>query len=168
MNPNVKDGGWEQRWHPLRREWVVYTAHRNARPWKGQSLAAPEAAPAWDKDCYLCPKNERVGGHRNPDYGGVYVFDNDNPVVSEHAPGEFAPESSPLYRRAKADGLARVICYDPRHHLTLNDLAVPEVANVMRAWQQETAALIKNPRVNFGLIFENKGKICGVSSPHPH
>ena len=33
MEQQVPYGQWEKRWHPLRREWVVYAAHRNNRPW---------------------------------------------------------------------------------------------------------------------------------------
>jgi hypothetical protein len=29
---------WEQRWHPLREEWVVIAAHRNDRPWTGDTV----------------------------------------------------------------------------------------------------------------------------------
>ena len=27
---------WEQRWHPLREEWVIVAAHRQDRPWQGE------------------------------------------------------------------------------------------------------------------------------------
>ena len=66
---------WEERWHPLREEWVIVAAHRQGRPWIGETVrASSEAAPAYAPDCYLCPGNERVGGTRNPNYSTVFVF----------------------------------------------------------------------------------------------
>jgi UDPglucose--hexose-1-phosphate uridylyltransferase len=78
---------WEQRWHPLREEWVVVAAHRQSRPWIGGTVAAAAAArPAFDPTCYLCPGNARVAGARNPAYDGTFVFDNDHPCVGPAAP----------------------------------------------------------------------------------
>ena len=111
--------GWEQRWHPLRREWVVYSAHRNHRPWVGRTEEAVAVELEYDPSCYLCPRNERAGGYRNPDYDGIFIFDNDHPVVAAHAP---PVENIGFYRRGRADGLARVICYHPRHDLSLTQM----------------------------------------------
>jgi len=83
-NPEYKDK-WEKRWHPLREEWIVYSAHRNSRPWKGAGLIKPTEAPSYDPQCYLCPGNKRVGGHLNPEYADVFIFDNDLPVVGRNA-----------------------------------------------------------------------------------
>src|SRR5215211_6030108 len=89
-------GSWEERWHPLREEWVIIAAHRQGRPWIGQTVGAqPEDTPAYVPDCYLCPGNARVGGHANPPYTGVYVFDNDHPCVGPDAPHEPAPPPAP-------------------------------------------------------------------------
>ena len=33
---------WELRWHPFRGEWVLFTAHRGARPWIGETVADDE------------------------------------------------------------------------------------------------------------------------------
>ena len=83
---------WEERWHPLREEWVIVAAHRQGRPWMGQTVGAQEErVPAYSPDCYLCPRNVRVSGAVNPDYRGVYVFDNDHPSVGPAAPAPPAP-----------------------------------------------------------------------------
>lgn len=157
---------WEQRWHPLRREWVVYSAHRNQRPWDGVVESPGAAAPPYDPDCYLCPGNARVHGHANPDYQGVFVFDNDHPVVGRDAPR--VDPGDPLYQRRPATGMARVICYDPRHHVCIADLDVAQVAAVLDAWREQTAQLAREPDIRFVLLFENRGDIVGTSSPHPH
>jgi UDPglucose--hexose-1-phosphate uridylyltransferase len=162
------EGRWEERWHPLREEWVIIAAHRQARPWIGQTLAdPPPPPPSYLPDCYLCPGNTRVGGAQNPAYGGVYVFDNDHPCVGPDAPDEPVAPAGP-YRARRADGLARVICYSPRHDLTMANLDLLEIARIVETWQRETRDLGARPEVRQVLIFENKGEAVGVSNPHPH
>src|SRR6187200_215584 len=104
QNSSAAGGMWEQRWHPLREEWVVIAAHRNERPWTGEMVdRGADRVPAYIADCYLCPGNARVHGHRNPQYDGIFVFDNDLPCVGSKAPGEL---SSPpgIYRNQPASG----------------------------------------------------------------
>jgi UDPglucose--hexose-1-phosphate uridylyltransferase len=158
---------WEQRWHPLREEWVIVAAHRQGRPWVGQTVPPPADAPAYAGDCHLCPGNRRVSGAVNPAYDGVYVFDNDHPSVGPDAPADLAPPPAP-YRSRPATGLARVICYDPRHDLALAELPVGRVAAVVDAWRRQTRDLGARPEVRQVLVFENRGEVVGVSNPHPH
>ena len=161
-------GAWEERWHPLREEWVIMAAHRQARPWIGQTVASQEERPpSYVADCYLCPGNTRVSGATNPEYGGVYVFDNDHPSVGMDAPLD-PPQPPAPYRSRRADGVARVICYSPRHDLTVAEMSVAEIGAIARTWQQQTRDLAARPEVNQVLVFENKGEVVGVSNPHPH
>jgi UDPglucose--hexose-1-phosphate uridylyltransferase len=160
-------GRWEERWHPLREEWVIIAAHRQSRPWIGATVAAQEErAPRYVADCYLCPGNTRVGGAANPPYPAVFVFDNDHPCVGPAAPEP--PDADSPYRVRRADGLARVICYDPRHDLTVAEMPVESIRAIVATWQRETRDLGARPEVNQVLIFENKGEVVGVSNPHPH
>jgi UDPglucose--hexose-1-phosphate uridylyltransferase len=160
---------WEERWHPLREEWVIIAAHRQDRPWHGETAASNTqiAAAEYVKGCYLCPGNERVGGARNDNYRDIFVFDNDHPCVGPQAPREL--ETPPgIYRNRTADGLARVVCYSPRHNATLAELTVSEIKRLLLAWQEQYVELGARPEVNHVLIFENKGEVVGVSNTHPH
>lgn len=158
---------WEERWHPLRQEWVIVAAHRQARPWIGQQVAAAETStPRYVSDCYLCPGNQRVSGAVNPAYSGVYVFNNDHPCVGPDAPPELEPPAP--YRARRANGIARVICYSPRHDLTIAEMDVSAITDVVTIWQQQTYDLSRKPDINQVLVFENKGEVVGVSNPHPH
>jgi UDPglucose--hexose-1-phosphate uridylyltransferase len=159
---------WEQRWHPLREEWVIIAAHRNQRPWTGETVdRRDESTPAYVTDCYLCPGNARVGGHRNPVYDGIFVFDNDLPCVSHDAPANL-PAPPAIFRNQPARGRARVVCYSPLHNTTLAELPLEQIIAVLECWQREYRELGALPEVNHVLIFENKGKVVGVSNPHPH
>lgn len=162
------NGIWEERWHPLREEWVIVAAHRQNRPWSGQMVADPSAGiPEYVADCYLCPGNTRVSGQRNSAYAQTFVFDNDLPCVGMDAPRELAPAPG-IYRNRPADGIARVVCYSPRHNVTLAELPASEIAGLMRVWQEQYVELGSRPGINHVLIFENKGEAVGVSNPHPH
>ena len=167
--PSPKSPGpWEQRWHPLRREWVVLAAHRQDRPWSGEVVEhASEALPEYVPDCYLCPGNRRVSGAVNPLYTGIFVFDNDHPSLAPEAPGVLdAPPG--IYRNSPAQGVCRVICYSPKHNLSPGELAPREIENLIEVWRRQYLELGSRPGINSVLIFENRGEVVGVSNPHPH
>jgi UDPglucose--hexose-1-phosphate uridylyltransferase len=157
---------WEKRWHPLRAEWVVYSTHRNNRPWQGAEKLKPVPAPAYDPKCYLCPGNSRLTGIINPPYTDVFIFENDLPVVGRNAPAVASGDA--LYRKAPAFGVAKVICYDPRHNVTLSEVKLANVVRVFQAFQNETRSLSNMEGIKSVFIFENKGEAAGVSNPHPH
>jgi UDPglucose--hexose-1-phosphate uridylyltransferase len=159
---------WEERWHPLREEWVIVAAHRQNRPWIGERVeqrAAP--VPEYVPDCFLCPGNRRVSGAVNPQYESVYVFDNDHPCVGPGAPRRLEFPGGVL-RARPAEGVARVVCYSPKHNLTLAGLQVEEIEALLRVWGEQYRELGERPEVEHVLIFENKGEVVGVSNPHPH
>ena len=159
---------WEQRWHPLRQEWVVVAAHRQDRPWQGErATVSAQPVPEHVESCYFCPRNLRVSGERNPDYGSVFVFDNDHPCVGADAPRELEPPPG-IYRHAPASGVARVVCYTPRHNATLAELPAGAIGELLRAWRDQYVELGARPEVRHVLTFENKGEVVGVSNPHPH
>lgn len=159
---------WEQRWHPLRDEWVIVAAHRQNRPWIGETVQGHEKrVPEYEEDCYLCPGNRRVSGTINPHYTSTYVFDNDHPCVAPIAPEDLSSPSS-LLKAQPAKGIARVVCYSPKHNTTLAELELPELETLLRTWQEQYQELGSREDVNHVLIFENKGEVVGVSNPHPH
>lgn len=165
---NPYQGKWEKRWHPLREEWIVYSAHRNNRPWQGADLIQPTKSEPYDPTCYLCPGNKRVHGTSNPNYEDVFIFENDHPVVGMNSPEVEDQASSPLHIKGRASGVAKVICYDPRHNVSLSEMSLEKVQRVFKAFRDETVLLDRNPAIKSILIFENKGEAVGVSNPHPH
>ena len=145
----------------------MISSHRNHRPWHGEVVGeGVRPTPAHDPACYLCPGNARVSGQVNPAYTGVYAFDNDHPCV-----GPGAPEPEPsrgILQARRADGLSRVVCFTPRHDLTLAELSLAEVEALLEAWAREYRDLGARPEVTHVHVFENKGDVVGVSNPHPH
>jgi len=157
-----------RRFNPLTGEWVLVSPHRANRPWHGQvEKVPPENLPPYDPDCYLCPRNERAGGARNPDYSSTFVFDND---FSSLLPAENPPHSvdHPLLVSAYERGICRVVCFTPRHDLTLPELDLSTIESIICTWIDQTVELSAKDFVQYVQIFENKGAMMGCSNPHPH
>src|SRR6266508_1073815 len=159
---------WEERWHPLREEWVIVAAHRQDRPWSGETTQHnEELLPEYLEDCYLCPGNLRVSGKRNDEYSGTFVFDNDHPCVGFDAPQTLQGPPG-IYRSQPARGIARVVCYSPNHKLALSELEPHEIESLLGVWQEQYRELGARVEIRHVLIFENKGEAVGVSNPYPH
>lgn len=156
-----------RRLNPLTGEWVIVSPHRTKRPWLGQ-VEKPnvEVLPNYDADCYLCPGNERAGGNVNPQYSGVFTFDNDFAALQPVAKGH-ALDDGLLTARSER-GLARVICFSPDHSLTIPRMDVAEIREVVDRWADEYIELGNRDFIEHVQIFENRGEMMGASNPHPH
>lgn len=162
---------WEKRWHPLREEWVIYAAHRNKRPWSFDIKKNEKKILSYDPNCYLCPTNKRNSGQENPDYEEVFVFENDYPVVGLNAPEipvNQEDKHQGLYQTQSAKGIAKVICYTKEHNLSLAEVSLQRMTEVLEVWQKEMQFFARDKTIHSVLIFENRGELVGVSNPHPH
>lgn len=155
-----------RRFNPLKHDWVVVSPHRTKRPWLGQmEKTSPDQRPAHDPACYLCPGNRRAGEEVNPNYDSTFVFNNDFSALLPGGP-DFAPEADELLRAQPVQGECRVICFSPRHDLSLAEMSAAEIRKVIDVWAAQAAELGRQYR--WIQIFENKGAVMGCSNPHPH
>ncbi|HVN55332.1 MAG TPA: UDP-glucose--hexose-1-phosphate uridylyltransferase [Anaerolineaceae bacterium] len=166
-----------RRFNPLTRDWVLVSPQRARRPWLGQMEKAPEEQlPPYDPGCSLCPGNSRAGGAlQNPKYTGTFVFDNDFMALLPPEPGFDLAEldraegqKNPLFKAEPEVGLCRVICFSPRHDLSLPELSQADVEAVVRTWADQTMEIGSLDYIRYVQIFENKGAVMGCSQPHPH
>ena len=142
--------------------------HRAQRPWQGQVEAPePEARASYDPSCYLCPGNERAGGVRNPRYSDVHVFDNDFAALRTNTPAEHFEDGELLVAESES-GICRVICFSPRHDLTLAEMTHVDIRRVVDLWAQQYEELGSREDINYVQIFENRGAMMGCSNAHPH
>jgi UDPglucose--hexose-1-phosphate uridylyltransferase len=118
-----------------------------------------------DPECYLCPGSTRANGAVNPEYQDTFVFTNDFPALLPE-PEPKSDEASPLFRSERQAGTCRVICFSPRHDLTLAELDHEALVRVIDLWADQTAELGHDYR--WVQVFENKGEAMGASNPHPH
>jgi len=155
------------RFNPLTREWVLVSAHRTKRPWQGQVEPAPTAATvAYDPECYMCPGNTRASGAKNPVYADILAFDNDYPAVRTDTPQTIIEDG--LFRARGESGVCRVLCFSPRHDLTISHMAPDAIRKVVDAWAEEYTNLGALANVRYVQLFENRGSMMGASNPHPH
>lgn len=167
MNFNLKEHT-HKRLNILTGEWVLVSPHRMKRPWQGKVEASVKNdRPSYDEKCYLCPGNMRADGTKNPQYREPYSFTNDfSALLSDTPDGEY--NLNDLLQAKSQKGICRVICFSPRHDLTLPLMEVAAIEKVVKLWQQEFTMLSKNEWIKYIQIFENKGDIMGCSNPHPH
>jgi UDPglucose--hexose-1-phosphate uridylyltransferase len=159
------EGEPHRRYNPLTGEWVLVSAGRTARPWLGaEEPEPPEDRPAHDPDCYLCPRNRRVTGAVNPDYAQTFVFTNDFAALRPDASD--AHVAAGLFRAEGTRGTCRVVCFSPRHDVTLAGMDAGAIRRVIDVWADETSALGRDYR--WVQAFENRGAAMGASNPHPH
>jgi len=163
---------WQTRPHRRRNalsgDWVLVSPQRTQRPWQGESTAAVrESTLPYDPACYLCPGNERAGGARNPVYETTYVFDNDYAALLPDIPNAGSDDAGLLVARAER-GSCRVVCFTPRHDLSLAQMTTPQIRTVVDAWADEYVRLRSEPKIASIVIFENHGAAMGASNPHPH
>ncbi len=160
--------GAHRRLDQLTGEWVLVSPHRTRRPWQGQvEDVAPETRPEYDPSCYLCPGNDRAGGARTPRYESTYVFDNDFAALTPELPAGANRDDGLLVAEAER-GICRVVCYSPRHDLTLGQLSGAATRTVVDTWAEQTVELGGIDWVRHVQVFENRGAMMGASNPHPH
>lgn len=166
-NFNIEDFP-HRRLNPLTGDWILVSPHRAKRPWQGQvEKAAADERPKYDPTCYLCAGNERAGGKFNPPYKGTFVFTNDFSALLTDTPDGNVDEGN-LFQAKSESGICKVICFSDDHSLTIPEMEVADIRNVVDVWCEQFEELGSNPMINYVQIFENKGAIMGCSNPHPH
>ena len=158
-----------RRFNPLINEWVLVSPHRAKRPWQGQKeTVSNDERPAYDTTCYLCPGNVRANGEVNPQYLSSFVFENDFAALKKEEI-EFEESKDETFFKIKPErGISRVVCFSPKHNITLPEMDLSTIEEIIRTWQREYTDLGDVDYINYVQIFENKGSVMGCSNPHPH
>ena len=158
-----------RRFNPLTNEWVLVSPHRTNRPWQGHVEDSNILhRPKHDKSCYLCPGNVRANGEINPNYTHTFVFDNDFASLLADTDQPGLNSQHPLFQSRFEYGICRVICFSPRHDLTLAQMDVLSIQKIIDLWADQSHELGNLDSINHIQIFENKGAMMGCSNPHPH
>ena len=155
-----------RRLNPLNGNWILVSPHRTLRPWQGRLEITPHPdRPAHDPECYLCPGNRRASGEMNPNYDSTFVFTNDFSALLPDTP-DIQMCAHPLFRAEAQKGACRVVCFSPRHDLTLAEMPCADIRRVVDVWAEQILELGR--QYQWVQVFENKGVMMGCSNPHPH
>jgi len=165
LNLNNKS---HRRYNTLTGEWVLVSPQRLERPWQGNVEKVNYTLKAkYDPGCYLCPGNERADGKRNPIYKNTFVFENDYSALNIKQ-DKISTNLQDLIKSESEPGICKVVCFSPRHDLTLPEMEVSDIRNIVDTWVKEFKELGNRQEIKYVQIFENKGEIMGCSNPHPH
>jgi len=141
----------ELRLDPILREWIIVSGERERRP------VLPKGS------CPFCP-----GGEETPGTGWkVLSLPNRFPALLVDPPSPDV-KSDGLYRCKPAKGVCDVIVYTPQHDTSLAKLSVEHIRLVIDLWTQRFEELGSRDCVKYVFIFENKGRVIGVTLDHPH
>lgn len=158
-----------RRYNPLLDEWILVSPHRTKRPWQGQNeKKIDDDRPVYDENCYLCPGNTRSSGEKNLDYDNCFVFENDFPSLQTHQVDNQNGSQLDLFRLKPERGINKVVCFSPKHNLTIPEMEIEDIENIVKTWKEQYVELGKKDFINYVQIFENKGAVMGCSNPHPH
>ena len=113
--------------HPHRRrnaltgEWVLVSPHRTQRPWQGQveSARAVDAPRLRPRRAISARATSARAATRNPEYTGTFVFDNDFAALRPALRRPSPRSDDDLFVAPASRAVCRVICFSPRHDLTL-------------------------------------------------
>ncbi len=154
-----------RRYNPLTDEWLLVSADRTNRPWLGRKESAQATGLAtYDPSCYLCPGNVRANGETNLKYESTFVFTNDFAALRPDSPHVSMDDG--LLKAETERGTCRVICFSPRHDLSMSRMTPSQARQVVDLWSDQSAELGEQYR--WVQVFENRGAAMGASNPHPH
>jgi UDPglucose--hexose-1-phosphate uridylyltransferase len=141
----------ELRWNPIREEWIIVSGKRGKRPLHPEGF------------CPFCPGSEEI-----PDCDWtVLSLPNRFPALHPEAP-EPEIKCNGLYHRRSAKGVCEVIVYTPNHNTTFAELSIDNIKKVIDLWIERYDKLGNRDYIDYVYIFENKGRIIGVTIDHPH
>lgn len=142
------------RWHPLRKEWVVYAPHRQERAFRPPK-----------EYCPLCPTKSGQLPTEIPfaDFE-IAVFENRFPSFHPNSP---LPPTL-CVPTLPGRGICEVVVYTPEHEGSLAALSQARRELLVQVWIDRYQELYSYDFVKYVMPFENRGEEVGVTLHHPH
>lgn len=142
------------RWHPLRKEWVVYASHRQNRTF----LPPKDYSPLKVSSDVNNPTEMPIGNYQ------VAVFENLFPSLTLNADAQ--PELS--VPTQPSTGLCEVVVFTQDPEGSLGELPLSHVKLVLEVMAERTKEIGKHENIKYVMPFENRGVEMGVTLHHPH
>ena len=160
----------ELRKDPVINRWVItlddktFTPHPDSEFINGLS----ENEPA----CPFCPGNEDKTPHtitEKKDSSGAWsirVIPNNNPYLKVETP--LQRKSIGIFDYVTGMGANEVIIETPKHNLDIDTMPLNAVADVIKTYADRINDLKNDTRLEYVLIFKNRGKRAGGHIEHAH
>ncbi len=164
----------ELRKDPVIGRWVIIATERTRRP--SDFVVREEACILDTSTCPFCEGNEsktppeilcyRDGTRPDGPGWSVRVIPNKFPALAIE--GDLARMGDGMFDKMNGVGAHEVIVETPRHECDMNGLSADQVERVVKSYRERVIDLDKDPRLQYILVFKNKGREAGASLEHTH
>jgi UDPglucose--hexose-1-phosphate uridylyltransferase len=163
----------ELRKDPVVGRWVIMSTERSKRPSDfNKNREERKGGP-----CVFCDGMEHMtppeilafrpeGSSRDQGGWRVRVVPNKFPAL--RIEGALGRRGEGLYDLMNGIGAHEVIIETPSHDMTLADMDLREIEEVLWAYRDRVLDLSRDARFRYGLVFKNHGAEAGASLEHPH
>jgi len=160
---------------PITGRWVIIATTRGKRP---SSFMTETREKSRTATCPFCPGNEHMTppeihalrsdehAEANSSGWGARVIPNKFPALGiDH---ELKKQGVGMYDMMTGFGAHEVVIETPEHNVSLKDLSVEQIGNIITIWQDRTQDLYRDVRFHYVLVFKNEGEHAGATLEHPH
>lgn len=163
----------ELRRDPIVGRWVIISTERARRP--SDFISKPPERRR--STCAFCAGQEArtpeevwalrpAGSAPNSPGWVVRVVPNKFPAL--RIEGDLEPSGEGLYDRMNGVGAHEVVIEAPEHDARIEQLPLSHLAEVLRAYRERMVDLAKDPRLEYVMVFKNRGERAGASLEHAH
>jgi UDPglucose--hexose-1-phosphate uridylyltransferase len=163
----------ELRKDPVVGRWVIISTERGKRPNDFHFEPEPEVNSSKCPFCEGQEKNTpseilayRDNGEKDGPDWRVRVVPNKFPALKIE--GDLKREGEGMFDKMNGVGAHEVIIETPKHVRNLTPLSEGEMVEVIHAYRDRIIDLKKDKRLQYVLIFKNKGSAAGASLEHTH
>ena len=156
----------ELRRHYFLGEWVIVARERGQRP---DDFLKEKRVRREKRDCFFCPGNE---SKTPPEIARI---EENGKWIVRCFPNKFAATSSEDvdlsgdgFVKESAYGRHEVVVETPDHEKYLHELSVEHLGKVVDMFAQRITNNLKDPKINYVLVFKNEGLEAGTSLEHSH
>ena len=159
---------------PIVGRWVIIAHERAKRPhdFKGEAQAQRSG-----DGCPFCEGHEaetpgEVAAYREDDSApngpgwSVRVIPNRFPALKME--GSLEKRGDGIYDTMAGVGAHEVIVESPRHHISMTELDLDTIREVLWIYRDRLVDLKQDPRFLHGILFKNVGSAAGASLEHTH
>ncbi|PKL91454.1 MAG: galactose-1-phosphate uridylyltransferase [Candidatus Goldiibacteriota bacterium HGW-Goldbacteria-1] len=160
----------EFRKDPLSNRWIITLDDKTFIPTTGRAL--PADLPEKDENCPFCPGNEDKAGkeiYKVDSAKGewaIRVVPNNNPYLQIET--QLKKKGDTIYDIIAGTGANEVIIETPLHNGGFDNISQEQAAEIIKVYRARMLDLLKDDRLEYILIFKNKGSRAGANLVHPH